>query len=178
MEYIINNAELAILSLIDELGNCNGYQLRQLVKERGYDAWSGVSSSSIYITLKKLEKREFVHSLVDLEKKTKGPTGKIFNVTNGGREVLHNSIKQALSSAREHDPRYNLALCGIEFLPNSVVLDCFYERQKKLKATLLELEHMASMKMPLSAHLLYGRIIKGLKAEIDWVEDAKKQLSD
>ncbi|MGF1703595.1 PadR family transcriptional regulator [Photobacterium makurazakiensis] len=177
MDYKINNSEFALLSLIEELGNCNGYQLRQIVEERGYGAWSGVSSSSIYVTLKKLEKRRFVLSQPDTQKQSKGPTGRIYNVTDGGKQALELATIEALTYARETDPRYNLALCGIDLLPVSKVLECFEERQKSLQSILDMLEDMAQMAMPLSAKLLYGRIIEGLKAEINWMKDAVEKIS-
>lgn len=56
----ISNADLAILLLIAEQPDVNGYGLRRLVEERGYSAWAGVGSTSIYNRLKKLEERALI----------------------------------------------------------------------------------------------------------------------
>lgn len=178
MEYKVNNAEFVLLTLLAEEAGCNGYALRSLVQQRGYDAWAGVSASSIYVTLKKLEHRNLVASQLDGAKTSKGPTGRIFNLNQNGKEVLKREIKATLSKSREHDPRFNIALSGIDFLDRASVQTCLAERQKFLKEQLTELELMAGAdQLPLSAKLIFGHIIAGLKAEIDWQRRAYKQLN-
>ncbi len=177
MEYKINNAEFALLVLISEQDGCNGYSLRKIVLERGYDAWSGLSVSSIYVTLKKLEKRGFVTSDIDTNKRTRGPAGWIFRISNEGQIALKRAMKETLSTAREHDPRYNVALSGVDLLDRKTVRECFAERGNALSRQLEKLEALyRSEDRPLAAELLFSRIIAGLEAEITWMKTAQKKL--
>ena len=49
----MTNAELAILSLIAQQP-CHGYEIEQIIEERGMREWTEVGFSSIYYLLKKM----------------------------------------------------------------------------------------------------------------------------
>lgn len=177
MEYRVNNSELVLLMLIEGHSGCNGYVIRQLVQERGYDSWSGVSTSSIYVTLKKLEKRDLVTSHADTRKTSKGPVGRQFVLSDVGRKALLSAINETLGSTRAHDPRYNIALCGIDFLSKRQVLAAFEKRELELSDNLEALKiKKGAEHLPLSAKLLFGRIIQGVDAEIRWMRDTRDAL--
>ena len=55
----MTNAELAILGLIAEQPR-HGYQIEQVIEERGMRNWTEIGFSSIYYLLKKLEKAGYV----------------------------------------------------------------------------------------------------------------------
>jgi DNA-binding PadR family transcriptional regulator len=54
-ESMMTNAELAILSLVDERPR-HGYEVEQVIEERGMREWTEIGFSSIYYLLKKLER--------------------------------------------------------------------------------------------------------------------------
>ena len=168
---MINNTEFVLLLLLEEHQGCNGYTLKQVVEERGYGAWAGVSSSSIYVTLKKLQKRDLVNSYSDANKSSKGPTGVLFEPNKKGIQALKDAVIDGLSSEKDSSPRYNIALSGIELITNEEAVNCFTSRLEKLCEKVEILRKMASTQgMPLSANLLYSRIISNLDAEIIWME--------
>ena len=51
----MTNAELAILSLVAEQPR-HGYEIENVIEQRGMRAWTEIGFSSIYYILKKLEK--------------------------------------------------------------------------------------------------------------------------
>lgn len=171
MDYILNNAELALLSIISDQGSLNGYQLKRLVDERGLQAWAGVSSSSIYVVLKKLEKRGFVSSSPDMEKRSRGPRGQVFVVTNIGVRTLLYDVKSALSGSREHDARYNVALSSVAILPKPEFLQCCVARLDFLKDERKRIyaRGVEQGNLPLAASLIFQRILHGIDAEICWM---------
>jgi hypothetical protein len=60
----MTNAELAILGLIVERPR-HGYEIEKVIEERGMREWTEVAFSSIYYILRKLEKKNLIHSRLD-----------------------------------------------------------------------------------------------------------------
>jgi len=67
----MTNAELAILSLVAERPR-HGYEIEQVIAERGMRDWTEVGFSSIYYLLKKLEQEHLIESR--LEATDRGPS--------------------------------------------------------------------------------------------------------
>lgn len=177
----VTNADLAILLLIAEKPYVNGYGLRRLVEERGYVHWAGVSATSIYNRLKSLEERELIAGAADVDKADRGPQGRIYTVTAAGNAVLADEIKEGLAKTREHDPRFNLALCGLELLPPQTAVGCLSDRARFLDneaARLAEMLAESRDDLPLSAILLYERIVHAIAAESAWLDLAITAVQD
>lgn len=172
---VVTNADLAILLLIAEQPGVNGYSLRRLVEERGYVHWAGVSATSIYNRLKRLEERDLIAGAPDVDKVDRGPQGRIYTVTAAGSAVLAAEVKEGLSTTREHDPRFNLALCGLELLPPQTAAGCLSDRVRFLDDEAARLAAMLAESrdgMPLSAVLLFERIVHAITAESTWLAAA------
>ena len=90
----MTNAELAILSLIAEQPR-HGYQIDQVIKERGMREWTEVGFSSIYYLLKKLEGQGLIEGR--LWEAERGPARKVFTATSAGESALHAAVLDALS---------------------------------------------------------------------------------
>jgi len=60
----MTNAELAILSLIAQQPR-HGYEIEQVIEERGMRDWTEVGFSSIYYLLNKLEKDSLIEGHVE-----------------------------------------------------------------------------------------------------------------
>ena len=171
----VTNADLAILLLIAEQPYVNGYGLRRLVEERGYVHWAGVSATSIYNRLKSLEERNLIAGAADVDKADRGPQGRIYTVTAAGNAVLVTEVKGGLATTREHDPRFNLALCGLELLPPQTAAECLSDRARFLDneaARLTEMLEESRDEMPRSAKLLFERIVHAIAAESAWLAEA------
>lgn len=180
MDYRINNAEFVILLLILEVPKANGYRLRSIVSDRGMEAWAGVSSSSIYVIVKKLEGRGFIASSDDYEKQTKGPRGNVFLILPKGKSALMEAIEHSLAECREHDQRFNIALSGIECLGPQRTVECLQRRAQFLRNEQKRLSKAAKAQsnLPLAAELLFNRIRNGIEAEINWLEVAINRIAD
>ena len=174
MGYMLSNAEFVLLLLIGEQPGINGYTIRRLVKERGLSAWAGVGSSSIYNGLKKIEEQGLAVSAPDTQKQDRGPRGQLFRLTRSGRKALLHAIIDGLSSTREHDPRFNIALCGIDQLGLGEAAECLHRRSAFLET---EYDRVSDVRrgdggLPLSAELLFDRILHAIEAEQSWTQAA------
>lgn len=161
-----------LLLLLAEQPGTSGYTLDALVEQRGYRAWAGIGSSSIYARLRKLEQRGWATSRPGTEKRGRGPIPRLFTLTHdGGREAL-SFIRTGLSTTREHDPRFNLALSGMELVGHAEVMRCLQARRRFLQAeharvsTLSTLPHNHSR----PAQLLFSRSLHAIAAELSWLE--------
>ncbi|MEE4209860.1 MAG: PadR family transcriptional regulator [Parvularcula sp.] len=172
MDYKINNAECVLLLIIAEQPGVNGYRLRQTVTERGMDAWAGVGHSSIYVVLKKLKARGLVSSKADIDKRTKGAKGEVYSVLRDGKAILTKALLEALAQCREHDPRFNIALSGLEMLDRNEVSACLKKRHNFLGTELKRLvtAERSQGDLPISANLLFDHVKNGILGEIEWLE--------
>jgi len=121
-ELHLSNAELMLLQIIEEKGLISGYELNKLVEERDIRDWADIGTTSIYVSLKKLEKKKYVSFIVDNTKTGKGPPPKKYSVSTKGKKILTNEILRTISSSSERDKRFDLAFNGISFLPRVVVI--------------------------------------------------------
>lgn len=170
---------MVLLLLIREQPGINGYVIRSLVDERGMRSWAGVSSSSIYNGLRRIEERGLTSGQVDTAKDDRGPRGRVFRLTSEGTSALESAVRAGLSTTREHDPRFNLALSGLDTLPRDDALRCLAERSEFLAAQaqrLAQKRENSRTRPSLCADLLFDRVIHGIKAEQEWVDAARRRI--
>ncbi len=111
----MTNAELAILSLVVE-NPCYGYDIEQIIEQRGMRDWTEIGFSSIYYLLKKLEKKGFIFSHLD-QQSGPGPARKIYEITPQGKNAWQKATLVALSEPQQMYPLIQLGLAGIPGLP-------------------------------------------------------------
>lgn len=171
MEYDVSNIDFAIMLLLAEQPHTSGYSLDKLVEERGFRVWAGIGVSSIYARLKKLEAAAMIRGALDQAKKGRGPTRRLFCLTEAGEALLLAQVREALSSTREHDPRFNLALGGVSLVGAAQARECLSDRRVFLVNESKRLTGLAkSSTTGVAARLLFGRIIHGINAEVAWLD--------
>lgn len=178
MDYSVGLADFVLLLLIGEHKSTTGYTIRKNVEGRGLAAWAGVSSSSIYNGLKRVEDQGFATSREDTTKRGRGPRGRTFSLTPAGARTLKTAIREGLSTTREHDPRFNLALSGIDQISPGEALLGLAERSRFLdsEAARLRAVALAQPEHSVGAQLLFDRIIHSIEAERRWVDSARHRL--
>ena len=92
----MTNAELTILSLIAEQPR-HGYDIEQVIEQRGMRDWTEVGFSSIYFLLNKLEKDGMVKSRLE-KSQGKGPARKVYSITAEGKRAHTQGSLAALST--------------------------------------------------------------------------------
>jgi DNA-binding PadR family transcriptional regulator len=108
---MMTNAELAILSLITEKPR-HGYEIEQVIEERGMREWTEVGFSSIYYVLKKLESAGMVNGRLQ-QPAGRGPARKVYKVTDAGRTAWHQATLEALSKPQRPDMSFQLGLANL-----------------------------------------------------------------
>lgn len=146
VEYSLTNAELAILSLIAEKPR-HGYELEQVIEERGMRDWTEIAFSSIYFILNGLVKKGLAESTLQ-PAAGRGPAKKVFTTTPQGDRALHDAIFQAISSADRDNHSFMLGLSCLPLLTKTEVETAFHQRIKFLLNKIDELSRHPTLMVP------------------------------
>lgn len=171
----MTNAELAILSLVAEAPR-HGYEIEQVIEERGMRDWTEVGFSSIYYLLKKLERDGLVKS--KLKAAPRGPARKVYSATRAGRKTLHENVLKALSVPQ---PCYSPFELGLSNLPGIPPREALAALQKYRQALIERLERgkisrEAQQPLPYYVEAMFDHGITIGEAEVKWIEKFIRQL--
>ncbi len=171
----MTNAELAILSLVAEQPR-HGYEIEQVIEERGMREWTEVGFSSIYYLLKKLEREGLIEG--QLEQAERGPARKVYRVTPGGRGALHEAVLDALSTPRRYYPSLQLGLANLPGIPPAEAVAALGRYRDALAARLEQIGANRERQQPLPyvVEALVEPSLALIQAELAWVQGFIEQL--
>ena len=169
----MTNAELAILSLIVEQPR-HGYQIEQVIEERGMRDWTDIGFSSIYYILRKLEKEGLIESR-PAPSEGKGPGRKVYQATEAGQQAWHTAALESLTTLA---PRHSPFLMGLSVLPaftQDETLSSLHTYRDKI---IQQRDHVrgrwkdqsASYALPPHVDAMFEYSITLLEAELTWMD--------
>ena len=167
MSESLTDSELLVLGLVSEMPR-HGYELEQVIEQRGMREWTQIGFSSIYFVLGKLEKK----GLVTAEKPTGAKAKKSFLMTEAGHQAL---IAQTLSAITTVRPTYSSLLLGMihwSALQRDQALNALSQRGEVIRKELTRIEGIQLNQQPLPDHVeaLFDYSIAQLKSEADWLQ--------
>jgi DNA-binding PadR family transcriptional regulator len=171
----MTNAEMAVLSLVVEQPR-HGYEIEQVIEERGMRNWTDVGFSSIYYLLKKLEGEGLVKG--QLQEAERGPARKVYRATPAGRQAYRDAVLDALAVPRR---RHSALLLGVAGLPD-VPLDEAVRALHQYCAGLTEWRDQVQANkhrqgpQPDFVNALFDYGLAMIQAEIGWVEGFIAQM--
>jgi DNA-binding PadR family transcriptional regulator len=177
----MTNAELAVLSLIVEQPR-HGYEIEQVIEERGMREWTEVGFSSIYYLLKKLERDGMIEGR--LEEGGRGPARKVYHATPAGRQVMHAGMLDALAAPQRSYPPLQLGLAGLPGLSQDEALAALHRYREALAARLAQVQTNWEGKgsLPYFVDAMFDYSVTMLRAEMAWIEwfihTAERQKGD
>ncbi len=178
----LSNVEFVLLQLISEKDELSGYEISKFIEESGYREWTNIGETSIYAGLDKLNKKELVEFYVHADKQGKGPLPKKFRLTNRGKKNLKTEILAALSSTRERDRRFDLAIASMPFLMPREAIIALNERKKFLKSELerikTKLEVQGGENLPFHIKALFKHPLVLIKTELEFVDGIINSLEE
>ena len=162
----LTDAELLVLGLVAEMPR-HGYELEQLIEQRGMRQWTQIGFSSIYFVLGKLEKMRLVKAKKPAEAKTK----KTYAVTDKGRKTLAIETIAALENVR---PTYSSVLLGMinwSVLTRNMALEALQARRGAVEAEMARLGKIQIDQQPLPdfVEALFDFSTGQLRAESEWI---------
>ena len=174
VNYMMTDAELTILSLVSEKPSM-GHHIQEAIDERGLREWLTIGFSSVYYILNKLEKQNLISSVLRPERR--GPSRKIYTISDAGRGVLQTAVSHLLSQPRSLGSGFELGLANIHALKtHQVYRELSYHRDDlKYQLTIVEKSwerHQKEDNEAVATHIsaLYTHSIAIMHAEIEWLE--------
>jgi DNA-binding PadR family transcriptional regulator len=163
----LTDSELLVLGLVAEMPR-HGYELEQIIEERGMREWTQIGFSSIYYVLNKLEQKGLIKADVPASAKAK----KSYDLTSKGRETL---VEQTLATLKSLQPTYPSLLLGMihwSVLTREQALDALEVRKNALAKELERMENIHFEQQPLPDYVdsIFEFSIGQLKAEADWLD--------
>lgn len=175
----ITEAELVILSLVAEKP-VYGYEINQIIQQRGMREWTAIGFSSIYYLLKKIEEKGWITG------KASGPTKQglqrtIYSITTSGLKTCQDASFQILSTPRRMPNDFLTALLNLPLLSSQQVQDALSKYKQALRLKKKELERKKenqSPSLPLHVNFIFDYSIHAIYSEINWIDSVLKQFND
>jgi DNA-binding PadR family transcriptional regulator len=162
------NAELAILSLIAERPR-HGYEIEQVIEERGMRDWTEIGFSSIYYLLKKLEQQGLIEG--HLEEAERGPARKVFHITQAGVEARHAALIDVLSVPWQGSPSLMLGIGNLPAVSPAEAAAALQKYRDTLATRLARVQDRWESQRPLPYFVdaVFDYTVTLVQAEMDWV---------
>jgi DNA-binding PadR family transcriptional regulator len=161
----LTDSELLVLGLVAEMPR-HGYDLEQVIEQRGMREWTQIGFSSIYFVLGKLEKKGLVTAQTPATAKAK----KGYVITKAGRKTL---VKRTLAALKTVRPTYSSLPLGMIHWPVLGRDQALEALQVRSKAIAKELERLVDIQfdqqpLPDFVDAMFDFSIGQLKAEAEW----------
>ncbi|MEO8609664.1 MAG: PadR family transcriptional regulator [Chloroflexota bacterium] len=167
----MTDAELTILSLVAETPRY-GYEIQQVIDERGLREWLTIGFSSLYYVLNKLERQNMLSS--ELQPEGHGPARKVYTITEAGMGVLQTAVSELLRQPRSLGSGFELGLANLRALKPRQVYLVLHHHHIDLQQGLDQVEkafarHKQDHPDGEHIHALYTHSISMMRAELDWM---------
>jgi DNA-binding PadR family transcriptional regulator len=171
----MTNAELAILGLVVEQPR-HGYEIEQVIEERGMRDWTEIGFSSIYYLLKKLEREELIEGR--LEEAARGPARKVYQATQAGEDALRTGVLDALSVPRRCYSPLQLGLSHLPGIPPEHAVAALRQYREGLETRLAHVRQRQKRQQPLPRFIeaMFEHSITMIEAETGWIDSFIKEM--
>lgn len=166
----MTNSEYLILGLLFDKPN-HAYHLDQILTEKGFKNKVNLAFSSIYATLKKLQKNGFLDS--HIEKVEKMPDRKIYSLTEKGKEAFLQNLKKYLTYPKAEKSSFELSLHFSNFIPNDELKEVLKMYEAELNR-LIQNQVSKITSLSTNDHVeraMYNRPLKLWQAEKQWLKE-------
>jgi DNA-binding PadR family transcriptional regulator len=172
----LTNAELAILSLVAEEAR-HGYQIEEVIEERGMREWTEIGFSSIYHILGALQKRELVGSRLE-PAEGRGPPRRVYRVTPAGRKAYREGVVNALSNPQPLFPLIQQGLAGLPSVDPQAAAEALTKYAAALKSRMARVREKSRDKVPFHVTCMFDYSIRMVEAEAQWAGDLARRLHE
>lgn len=162
-------AELTILGLLSERPS-HGYDLEQVIEQRGIRRWADIGFSSIYYLLAKLEKRGLVRSAAPAA----GPKSRrVFALTPEGRSVAERESSAWLADPQPVAQPFLVALSNLKLLSEDQYVSALRERLARLDEQIADVRRAQPKPgmLPVAAREVFSYSLSLMEAERSWLAE-------
>ena len=172
----MTDGEIVILGLLFSRSG-HAYQLKKILGSKGLNTRAGLSSSSVYNVLKKLEIKQL--ALGRMETSHKSPDKKVYFITEEGKQRFLEVLKQKLAKPDSQKSSFELCLRFSNFIPGSVLIDILKIHEAELNRLIQnQLNQITWLKTsdPVE-RALYDRSLRLWQADKKWLKELMQMLT-
>ncbi|WP_032122486.1 PadR family transcriptional regulator [Clostridium amazonitimonense] len=129
---------MLLLGMISEEPK-GAYEITKMLQCMSVKWWFNISDSTVYSTIKSLEKRELV--IGKAEKRSNMPRKTVYSISQLGIEELKSSIKEAFTTMDYDTTIYSIAVTYMNIFDNSEQVELFNKRVQMLRGYLAGIEN-------------------------------------
>ncbi|MDR6868369.1 DNA-binding PadR family transcriptional regulator [Microbacterium resistens] len=160
-------SELTILGLLIERPQ-HGYDLEQVIEQRGIRQWTDIGFSSIYYLLAKLEKK----GLVEVRERPAGSRARrIFHPTSAAYGAASENARALLAEVRTPPHPFLVGLANLPLIPEGEYEATLLARLRQIDARLAAITAAEEQQspLPLAAREVFSYSLCLLEAERSWL---------
>ncbi|MCX7711374.1 MAG: PadR family transcriptional regulator [Clostridia bacterium] len=170
---MLPKVSVLILGIIKERP-LNPYEINKLLEEINVKKWFPVAASSVYATVRNLDKNGYITGTV--KKDSNMPEKTIFSVTEKGRKMLEQSLKEYLGCIELDNVKSNIACMFICHLHKEEAYGILKEKLEKFKHGSFRMKKQIEMfednkQIPSTAIIILKRNMNLINAEIKMIEE-------
>lgn len=168
-------SELTVLGLVIERPQ-HGYDLEQVIEQRGIRQWTDIGFSSIYYLLAKLERRGLIGVL---EAPADVKARRVFHATSAGRETATRNALALITELRTNPHLFLVGLANLPLLAEHAYSQALRTRLTQVEARIAAVDEAEQAQAPLppSAREVFSYSLSLLEAERSWLA-ARVQVPD
>ena len=163
----LTDSELLVLGLIAEMPR-HGYDLEQVIEQRGMREWTQIGFSSIYYVLGKLEQKSLIKSETPISEKAK----KLFKLTRIGRKTLVDQTQASLRDFRSSNSSLLMGMIHWPVLTRDQALQGLKSRSLAIARERERLQSIQFDQQPLPDYVnaMFDFNSMQLKSEAQWID--------
>lgn len=166
-------AELTLLGLLVENPR-HGYELEEVITERGMREWTEIGFSSIYYLLTKLRDRGLIEAAGE---PARGKARKVFAPTPAGRRVCAQAAEQAIAEPTPLFPPILVGLANQPVIPPERLRAALARRAETLAERVTAVRAAVPHKAPPFVRAIFDHSLAQLEAEQAWLARYREELS-
>ena len=172
--------EIILLALLYEEDRY-GYEIESVVEERKMRNWTKIGFSSIYNSLKNLEKKGWIGSRY--EEEYGSPARKVYFIKEDYREPVRETIKKILHAPQRVYSEFSLGLAFSHFLTKEEVCEClnkYRESLEKRRQIILQTysEQQSIIQDIIHIRALFTHPLKLIEAEVEWINELLNEIKE
>lgn len=170
-------AELTLLGLLVEKPR-HGYELEQVITDRGMREWTEIGFSSIYYLLTKLRERGLITEM-DTRRSGRGKARRVFGPTADGQRACARSAEAAVAELRPVFPPILVGLANQPVIPPERLRAALAQRATALAEKVVDIRAAADAQpyAPGFVRAMFDYSLAQLEAERHWLSAYQADLA-
>lgn len=169
-------AELTLLGLLVEKPR-HGYELEEVIADRGMREWTEIGFSSIYYLLAKLRTKGLIAD-IDAAGTGRGRSRRVYGPTGDGVQACARAAEAAVAELRQAFPPLLVGLASQPVVPPDRFAAALDRRAEALAERIASVRAAATPSAPPFVQAIFDYSLGQLLAEQGWLDSYRSQLTE